>query len=217
MSEQVKKYSFGKQFLGYKVEDVNAYILSLSDEYKKSKEEMQNVISELKAENAELKEEIEKKNEEEPEGGFIIVEKSSYDKLSEKAEKYDSLNTQVGESIFSVTSKSHAVIEDSKNEAVSTIRSSMNSVISDSEKAKKELTSGTVEFTNGLRMSINELTEKYIDEYIASIKSIIKNASLEEEKINENKNNLERQIKTKAEIIKKEFEEKIDELRKSQK
>lgn len=213
MSGKKQEGTFRKKFRGYSVDDVNAYIGKISDEYRITKEELQSAVMKLTDENASLKKEIEelKKQLENATSEDISSEKEEYIR---KAEEYDKLSSSIGEILISVTNRSDALIEDSRQRAQRVVSASIDSSNRSAERARKNLADGIKDFSDGYRMSVSELTENYLKEFTKTIDTVSQESKAESRALDGIKEDISSDIKSKAEKIKRDFEKKIDEIKK---
>ena len=211
MQNPVYKDTFKKVLRGYNPEDVNEYILKLSDDYKASKEQLQEAVTRL----TDDKERLLKENErlkaelEELKSNFEEKLAVSEENATKKAEQYDRLSSTIGDVMLSVSNRTRSITEKTQNAIKESVENAFTNTVKSTDDAKANLERDAKTLSDSIKNSIDELTKKYLENFSNTIDSIRKNTEITENILKEDKNSIISDSAGEFESIKAETEQEM--------
>ena len=211
MQNPVYKDTFKKVLRGYSPEDVNEYILKLSDDYKASKEQLQEAVTRL----TDDKERLLKENErlkaelEEIKSNFEEKLAVSEENATKKAEQYDRLSSTIGDVMLSVSNRTRSITEKTQNAIKESVENAFTNTVKSTDDAKANLERDAKTLSDSIKNSIDELTKKYLENFSNTIDSIRKNTEITENILKEDKNSIISDSAGEFESIKAETEQEM--------
>lgn len=146
---------FKKSFKGYNPEQVDSFIISLSDTYENNLKEHDTALRTAEAENARLREEIAELQK------FIEETAANHEaELAKKKEEYDRLYAEIGEKMVIADTRAADIIKNAEKEAAFIMAEAKNSCENETRAIKEQAEAEAAKLIENTRLQCEEISAK---------------------------------------------------------
>lgn len=146
---------FRKSFKGYNPNEVDNFIISLSDTYENNLKEHDDTLRAVEAENARLREEIAELHK------TIEENARNYDaELTKKQEEYDRLYAEIGEKMVIADNRASEIIKNAEKEAAFIVAEARNNSDAEAKAVREQAEAEANRLIDNTRLQCAEISAK---------------------------------------------------------
>ena len=146
---------FKKSFRGYNPEEVDSFIISLSDTYEQNIKEHDDLLRASESENARLREEIAELQK------SIETSALNYEsELAKKQEEYDRLYAEIGEKMVIADNRASEIIKNAEKEAAFILAEARNNSEAEMKAVRQQAEAEASQIIDNTRLQCAEISAK---------------------------------------------------------
>ncbi len=146
---------FKKSFKGYNPEQVDSFIISLSDTYEQNIKEHDDLLRAAEAENARLREEIAELQKTIEDNAVTHKEE-----ISQKQEDYDRLYAEIGEKMVVADNRAAEIIKNAEKEAAFILAQARNNSEAEAKAVRQQAEEEAARIIESTRLQCAEISAK---------------------------------------------------------